>query len=220
MSKIIETTVYTFDELSESAKDKARDWYRSVMENNDFAEFVIEDAARMADMIGINLRSRTVRLMGGGTRQEPEVYWSGFSHQGQGACFVGSYAYKRGSVRTIATEAPEEHDGKIQASNAKLNKLTRELADLQRRHFYRLSARVSHTGRGEHEYSTTIDVFNGDNDADKETAEALGDLLRDFMLWIYRGLETEYDYQNSDAVVDETIRANDYTFDENGQREG
>ena len=32
--------------------------------------------------------------------------------------------------------------------------------------------------------------------------------------WIYRALEKEYDYQMSD----ETIRANEYEFDENGVR--
>ena len=174
----------------------------------------------MADLLGINLNTRTVKLMGGGTRQEPQVYWSGFCHQGQGACFVGSYQYRKGSVRDIAKEAPAQYDGKIQESNAELNRIARELADLQRSHFYKLTANVSHTGRGEHEMCTTIDVYDGENDADNDTAEAVKDLLRDFMRWIYRGLEAEYEYQNSEAVVDEMIVSNDYEFDEDGNHEG
>lgn len=34
----------------------------------------------------------------------------------------------------------------------------------------------------------------------------------------YSDLETEYDYQNADAQVDESIEANDYTFTETGKR--
>lgn len=36
MSRIIETEVFKFEELSDSAKEKARDWYRGVMDSNGF----------------------------------------------------------------------------------------------------------------------------------------------------------------------------------------
>jgi len=218
-------TVYQFDELSDRAKERARDWYRQGMETSDYAESVIEDAARMADLLGINLRGRVARLLGGGTRMEPEVYWSGFSHQGQGACFVGSYHYRKGSARAIAAEAPSDwtdrETGKRieNKSNAELNRIAAELADLQRAHFYRLSANVSPRGGNDcHEMSVSIDVFDGENDADDETADAMRELLRDFMRWIYRSLESEYEYQMSDAQVDESLRANEYEFDEDGDR--
>lgn len=222
--RIKEEKVYTFDELSDDAKERARDWYREGMETTDYAENVIEDAARMADLLGINLRNRVARLHGGGTRMEPEVYWSGFSHQGQGACFVGSYHYRKGSARAIAAECPsnwidretnERHENK---SNAELNRIAHELADVQRAHFFRLSARVSHRGNDCHEMSVSIDVFDGDNDADEDTAETVRELLRDFMRWIYRGLETEYEWQTADEQIDEAIRANDYEFTEDGRR--
>jgi len=51
------------------------------------------------------------------------------------------------------------------------------------------------------------------------TADAEDDLteyLRDFMNWIYRALENEHDYQNSDDVIIETIEANEYEFDREG----
>lgn len=38
------------------------------------------------------------------------------------------------------------------------------------------------------------------------------------MRWIYRSLEAEYEYRQSDAVVDEDIRANEYEFTEGGER--
>jgi hypothetical protein len=41
--------------------------------------------------------------------------------------------------------------------------------------------------------------------------------MRDFADWIYRQLESEYDYANSDESVDENILCNEYEFDENGK---
>lgn len=38
------------------------------------------------------------------------------------------------------------------------------------------------------------------------------------MRWIYRALEAEYEYQDSDGQVDETIKANEYEFEEDGSR--
>lgn len=42
--------------------------------------------------------------------------------------------------------------------------------------------------------------------------------MRDFADWIYERLSDEYDYQTSDSAVEETIRANEYEFDEDGER--
>lgn len=45
--KIIQTTVYTFDELSDKAKEKARDWYREGALDYDWWDSVYEDAANI-----------------------------------------------------------------------------------------------------------------------------------------------------------------------------
>jgi hypothetical protein len=42
--------------------------------------------------------------------------------------------------------------------------------------------------------------------------------MRDFADWIYSQLEKEYEWQNADEQVDDTIRANAYEFDEDGAR--
>ena len=52
--------------------------------------------------------------------------------------------------------------------------------------------------------------------AEDEISEALRDLAR----WLYGKLEDEHDYLNSDAVVDEAIIANGYSFTEDGERLG
>jgi len=61
MSEVIEATVYRFDELSDSAKETARSWYREGSLINDWHEFVYEDFERVCDILGLRLKTRTVR---------------------------------------------------------------------------------------------------------------------------------------------------------------
>lgn len=199
-------TVYYFDELSESAKARARDWWRDGLDT-DWADAVIEDAVRMAEILGISIATHPVRLMGGGTRHDPTVYWA-LHVQGAGACFEGTYAYKAGSVKAIQTEAPED---------TTLHQIARDLQAVQKQYGYALEARISHTGNSVHSHSVTIEVdkVRGPNEC---VAEDLIQPLRDFMDWIYDQLNKEFDYQTSDAVVDENIRANEYEFTEDGRR--
>lgn len=210
--KTRQITAYHFDNLSDTAKECARDWYRQSSYGDTFwSENVIEDAANVADLLGINLRTRAAKLMNGSTRMEPAIYWSGFSSQGDGACFEGNYSYRKGASKAIRDFAPQDTE---------LHAIADELQAIQRRHFYRLDAVVRHTGHYSHAHSTTIEVFDReDNYRDIGDAdERIADALRDFMHWIYRLLEKEWDYQNADEQVDENIRANEYEFDENGNR--
>ena len=87
MPEIIETTVYRLDELSDAAKEKARAWYREGGFDYDWFESVYDDFESIAEILGLRLKTRGVRLCGGGTRQKPCIWFSGFSSQGDGACF-------------------------------------------------------------------------------------------------------------------------------------
>lgn len=50
--RTIETRVFTYSELSDSAKSNARDWYRdSSAGDNFFAECVYDDAAEIGDYV-------------------------------------------------------------------------------------------------------------------------------------------------------------------------
>lgn len=207
MSRQVCKTVYTFDELDDKAKARARDWYREGFgQDTDWADYVIEDAVRMAEMMGISIDTQPVKLMGGSTRQDPIVYWQ-LHTQGSGACFEGTYSYKAGSVKAIETEAPKDPE---------LHQIVRELRDVQKRYGYALEARITHRRPGAHSMSTVIDVdkVKGPNECVAADLEAP---LRAFMDWIYQQLNAEWDYQTSDDVVEETIRGNDYEFEEDGR---
>jgi hypothetical protein len=201
--------LFKFEELEDSAKETARDWWRACDDSDDYCEY--EDFARMGAILGIEFSDREIPLMNGSTRKEPTVYWSGFSSQGDGACFEGSYSYAKGSQKAIRAEAP---------SDERLHQIADDLFAAQSDYFFSLEASVRHSGHYYHSGCTEIRVIDGrdDWDAAAEAHEAIAEALRDFMNWMYRQLEAEHDYRRADEQVDEAITMNEYTFDEDGNR--
>lgn len=203
--------VYTYDELDDSAKEKARQWYsEQVFNDSSDWEYVYEDAERMASIIGITIDDRPYKTLGGATRHEPCIWFSGFSSQGDGACFEGTYRYKKGVVAAIKAECSDEE----------LIRIATALQAVQRKHFYKLRATCKHTGHYSHSGCMGVDVEHSE-DQYRDLGDAEDDvrqLMRDFADWIYDQLEREYDYQTSDETVEETIVANAYEFYQSGER--
>ena len=103
--------------------------------------------------------------------------------------------------------------------DATLHAIVRRLQKVQARNFYRLEADITQSGRYVHEITMRFDVSRTDDRPVSEyDEEELSDCLRDFARWIYRALETEYEYQSSEEVTDELLEANGYEFDEDGNR--
>ncbi|MEO8245393.1 MAG: antitoxin of toxin-antitoxin stability system, partial [bacterium] len=149
MPDIICTTVYQFPELSDAAKEKARSWYREAAFHDDWWDAVYDDFERICDILGVSLKTRPVRLMGGGTRQKPCIWFSGFSSQGDGASFEATAQHAKGATREIRAYAPKDQA---------LHNIADRFQAAQRQNFYQLSANVTHRGRYYHEYCMTIDV--------------------------------------------------------------
>ena len=98
MPDIICTTVYQFPELSDTAKEKARSCYRELGPHDDWWDAVYEDFERVCEILGIRLKTTPVRLMGGGTRQKPSIWFSGFWSQGDGASYAERRIMRSGQV--------------------------------------------------------------------------------------------------------------------------
>lgn len=214
MAHIIETPVYPIDELSPEARDRARNWYRTDAVPEDWYDTVLDDFAAICGLLGIRLRTRRVPLFGGGYRNAPCIWFSGFASQGDGACFEGVYAYMPQAVARIRRHAPDACD---------LHDVAARLQEIQRRNFYQLVGNIRHKGRYYHEYSMEILVDRDAANAQPPTpdAEAIVDeAFRDLARWLYRQLEAEYDYLTSDAAVDETLAASAFTFTADGVRFG
>ena len=196
---IKKTDVYSFAELEADAKEKAIAWYREGNLDHEWWDFIFEDAKELGKLMGIEIDN---------------IYFSGFSSQGDGACFEGSYEYAKGSVKAVKAYAPMDKE---------LHQIALDLSKAQRPYFYELSATVKHSGHYSHAYCTEIHVYDNSEcqhyDYSKsftDAEESIAEYLRDFMHWIYKRLENEYDYQNSDEVCEESIILNEYEFDEDG----
>lgn len=213
MSEVLEITVCRFDELSDAAKEKARAWYRDGFDY-DWYDAVYEDFQHIADILGLVLKTRPVRLMGGSTRQELCIWFRGFWSQGDGACFETRYSYRRGAPRRIRDYAPQDPE---------LHRIADTLQAIQRRNFYQLRAEASHRGPNCHAYCMAISVGRDsptEQDMTADAEEIVIDALRNLARWLYRRLEREYDYLSSDEVVYAGIIVSGYTFTEAGQRFG
>ena len=214
MPQIIETTVYELHELSDTAKEKARNWFREGAGDWDWYDFIYEDFEDVCRILGIELKTRTVRLMGGGTRQKPCIWFSGFWSQGDGASFDGAYAYAKDAARRIREHAPQDTE---------LHDIADRLFAIQRANFFQLRADARHRGRYCHAYCMEISVERDSpvyQDMTDNAEDIVIDCLRDLANWLYRRLEREWDYMMSDDYADEGIEANGYTFMACGRRFG
>jgi hypothetical protein len=214
MAHIIETTVYEFHELSDAAKDKARAWFREGAGDFDWHDFIFDDFAEICGILGVTLRTYPVRLMGGGTRQKPCIWFSGFSSQGDGACFEGYYRYENRSARRIREHAPRDSE---------LHRIADRLFEIQRDNFFQLTASIGHRDRYYHAYTMDISVERDSpvyQDMTAAAEDAVIETLRDLAHWLYRQLEREWDHVMSDECVDEGIATNGYTFTDIGRRFG
>jgi len=204
-------TLYKFNELTtDRAKEKARDWYRDGGLDYEWWDSSYDDFREIFRILGIDA-DVPLTLRNGKTGTRLGVSFSGFSSQGDGACFEGSYSYAKGSVKAMRAYAPKDNE---------LQEIAADLQALQRKHFYKIEARLKHSGRYCHEYMVEFDVTVDGSDASDEVTDAVKESLRDLMRWIYKTLEAEYEYLTSDEAVDESLSTNEYEFEEDGSFHG
>ena len=197
--------LFTFNELSDSAKEKARNWWRECSAGDSYwSESVIDEAKEQGKNMGLDINN---------------IHYSGFWSQGDGACFTGSWSaanVKAGETAEGWGDSPETT--RIKQIAAEFEQFAKDWPES--------SFTVEHRGHYSHEYCTDFNVSLG-HDADNElpagqwkgACDSIIETARDYMRWIYKQLEKEDQYQNSDECVDENILANEYTFLESGKRE-
>jgi hypothetical protein len=205
MPAIREVTVYAFDELSDRAKESARDWFRGCLEPDELTD--LDDWQSVAEILGVEFDTSSVRLMGGGTRQEPRISWNLGYSQGDYASFTGRYSYAKGATKRIREYAPQDKA---------LHRIADDLQGAQRAAFYRLEARATETHRG----GMSVEVWDGRDEYRDlpDNGDTVRQALRDFASWIYDRIRAQNDYLTSDEAIDESILANEYEFDADGSR--
>ena len=118
------------------------------------------------------------------------VYFSGFWSQGDGACFGGKLTYRKGWRAALAEVC----------SDSEVVEIAERWQALQKRVFYSLYASVKQSGHYQHEYCTSFDIEDS-RDSWRElpsgAEDECEDIARDLMRWMYRQLESEYEYQRA-----------------------
>ena len=193
--------IYTFDELSDESKEKARDWWREGGLEYDWYESVYSDFVSICEILGFDVI-------------ESNIHFSGFWSQRDGASFTGSYKYSKGSTKEIREYAPKD---------TALHEIADALQVLQKRNFYGLWGNIERCSASNYVHESTIscsDAYrDSDNyqDATSDAQDTLTDCARDLCHWLYASLEREWEWLLSDEQVDESIRCNEYEFTFTGE---
>lgn len=188
--RTIETTVYKYDELpTDEARERAREWYTQTCRDYEWWDSCYEDARTIGAALGFRI---------------DDIFFSGFSRQGDGACFRGWYEYSPGWRKKLKSYCPKE---------ATVVAIGDRLQAVQKPRRYRLQARITTGGRYTHEGTMQADVEVDDGrDVTGDEAREVLECARAFARWIYSQLESEDEYLRSEPAVSEAIRANEYEF--------
>jgi hypothetical protein len=220
MPKIITTTVYTYDELTdERAKERARNWLRDVNAgDNFFAEPVTGDFKETLSALGFDITDR----------RGDTLEWSLGYSQGDGAAFSGTWYASECAPGKLLADRPTQYipagtEGPAVEckSNAELHRIAAEILACKKAGLSSATITKSHSG-----FFMSLDDARTDldDDADLGPGKAVSDrfieAVRDLARMFYNALRDEHMYQNSDEVIAESLVANWYTFTADGKREG
>lgn len=217
-------TVYYFDELDDDAKERARQWYRAGSFNCEWWDSTYDYCKYFLALLGFDFKPKTAR-----------IFFSGFSSYGDGACFH-NVAWSAANCNpaearkefVISDKAVLDREGK--EAQREVRRLIDD-AEALTKTYPELRGWVEHRGHYQHARCTDIHVdvdgsdFEEDEDGDtiipgqyeNDYEEEFAEFARDCMRWVYYCLEREYEFLNSDYVVNENIRCNEYEFTKEGR---
>jgi len=197
-----------FAELSEKAKDKAREAYTGEgYLDHEWWGSIYEDFSQVCTLLGINLTTRTVKLMGGKTREELNVYFSGFSSQGDGASFEGRYYFAPTASADIREQYSDDKELHRIADALTAMQLTQRLLGLE---FF-----VAFIYAANNNLRVEIGDWGIEEIGEPDETQ-FRDLMMDLTAWLYEQLEAEHDWLHSGECIDQYLA--DETFDEDGAR--
>ena len=206
--KIVEVNVFEFEELSDKAKEKARDWWREGGLHHDWWEFVFEDFVAICNAIGIDVHVRYNYLPDGSVTSEPNIVFEvERPNGGDFASFSGSWSYKQDAQESLAAYAPKDEV---------LRGIAADLQEAQDENDGELIADICYSGYGDH---MVAEVSRKDHVGVVGDAEVeVPDIIERLNDWLQQSLAKELDYRMSDETVDEDIICNGYEFTEDGKR--
>lgn len=220
MSKVIEVEVFKYDELEESAKQKAREWYLEGMDYEWWEgvyEMAIEDGKEKGFYID-------------------KIYFSGFCSQGDGASWIGQVDVRQflethyedsiglsAWCQLIQEDVVSKHV-KVDANNAHYcHESTMQFQDVEDQTDYfsdedPLTLPSIFKGMS---IATVFDLIASDPTCTLKSTEGITQAItesgKDYAKDIYKRLREEYDYLCSEEMMLDHFNCNDYYFDEDGR---
>lgn len=219
MTKTVEITLYQFDELSDKAKEKARDYYITNWMHDDWHECTIEHMKEEGHHnYGFNVK---------------DIRFSGFWSQGDGASWCGSV-----NVPAWIKSKPTEYQQHA-TTQIILALIDEGWVDEQvlvsfgsHQHVHEYSMDITEIAGHEPEDDYPLMQFGMFKGASvKELVHIVGctggalydmdnELKEDviaFARTIYRELEADYEAQTTEEAIGEAYACNDVWFDETGR---
>ena len=220
MSKTIEVEVFKYDELSESAQQKAREWYLESMDY-EWWEGVYESAIEDGKEKGFYI---------------DKIYFSGFCSQGDGASWVGQVDVRQwleenypdsiglsawcqliqeGIVskfsNVVANNSHYCHESTMQFSDVE------DVADVYEDDVEMILPSIFKGMEVQH----LFDIIDTDPNCHLKSTEGITQAItesgRAYARDIYQRLREEYDYLCSEEMMLDHFNCNDYFFDSDGR---
>ena len=220
MSKVTEVEVYKWEELSQKAQQKAREWYLDGMDY-EWWEGVYESAKEDGYEKGFHI---------------DKINFSGFYLQGDGASWIGQVDVRQWLeencedsiglsawcqliqedvvskfVKVVANTTHYCHESTMQFSDVEDS--TDEYNDE-----YELQLPSIFKGMS---VANLFDIIESDNNCPIKSTEGITQAItesgKDFAKDIYARLREEYEYLCSDEMMLDHFHANDYFFDSDGR---
>jgi hypothetical protein len=198
-----------YSQLSTSAKERARHWYRSSLCHDEWWESTYETWKDKLRDLGFT---------------DAEIQFRGFGSQGDGASFSAPIEREFKLPNDLATALTEAIA--VAQVLSRFNGEHREV-DLS----WEISACIRRSPHSRYVHARTIDAeinLTLGRDVPEDLAARLENWARSLELSltdearalsdeIYRDLEAEWDHLNSDDRIEEDFQANDYHFDADGE---
>lgn len=198
--RTIRTKVYKFNELSESAQEKAIEKLADINTDYDWWESTYEDFKELCKTLSIDVDLKN-------------TFFNGFYSQGSGSSFTADIDVCE-CLKAIKNEKWKEYAPKENLSFYKVTDNMLRLCHL-------CTCDIQPTNR---ESSVRInfdsDTYGTHTNIDSvitEIEDFFEDVANTLNNWLFSQLQTEYEYQTSKEAIIETIEANEYEFTADGR---
>jgi len=213
----ITINTYTFDELSEAAKRTAIEWYKNTYTDDDIWHYgVYDDFIELTKTLGITIDRKGIGFSG---------FWS----QGDGSHFTETFNNTEimEFIEAVNADKWKEYISGKAGELENLRKIT--ITPRFKNLINGGNIDMTISTRSANHYSYMVDTWefntvNNNNNIpliDSVIEGIISDVvynLHTLNNWLYRQLETAYDYAQTDEYISEEIRANEYKFTEEGRR--